>query len=77
MSCRVLKRGMEQFILNSIVDFAKINGFETLIGEYIMTSKNEIVKNHYENLGFYFEDNLWKLDISNYKKVATSIVNLN
>lgn len=77
MSCRVLKRGMEQFILNSIVDCANKNGFETIIGEYIMTNKNEIVKDHYQNLGFYFEDNLWKLDNKNYKKLETSIVNSN
>jgi FkbH-like protein len=77
MSCRVLKRGMEQFILNSIVNFAAENGFATIIGEYIMTAKNEIVKNHYENLGFYFEDNLWKLETANYKKLETSIVKSN
>lgn len=75
MSCRVLKRGMEQFILNSITDFAFQNGFEKIIGEYIMTNKNEIVKDHYEKLNFYFEDNLWKLDIEKYKKLETSIVN--
>ncbi len=77
MSCRVLKRGMEQFILNSIVDCANENGFETIIGEYIMTNKNEIVKDHYQNLGFYFEDNCWKLNGGNYKRLETSIVNSN
>jgi len=74
MSCRVLKRGMEQFTLNSIVDFATKNGFKTIVGEYSMTAKNEIVKDHYENLGFYFEDNVWKLETGNYKKLETSIV---
>ncbi|UPT70067.1 MAG: HAD-IIIC family phosphatase [Flavobacterium sp. JAD_PAG50586_2] len=77
MSCRVLKRGMEQFILNSIVDFAKENEFKSIIGEYIMTPKNEIVKDHYENLGFYFEDGVWKLETENYKKLETSIVKSN
>jgi FkbH-like protein len=77
MSCRVLKRGMEQFILNTIVNYANENGFETIIGEYIKTKKNEIVKDHYQNLGFYFEDNWWKLNCGNYKRLETSIVNLN
>ena len=77
MSCRVLKRGMEQFILNSIVEFAAENGFEMIVGEYITTSKNEIVKNHYENLKFSFEDNLWKLKTRNYKKLETSILKSN
>lgn len=52
MSCRILKRGMEDFILNKIVNFAKENGFRKLIGEYIPTPKNKMVENHYLNLDF-------------------------
>jgi len=39
MSCRVLKRGMENFVLNTITSFAKKNGFTTLKGEYLPTAK--------------------------------------
>jgi FkbH-like protein len=39
MSCRVLKRGMEDFILNTIANFAKDKGFGSLKGEYIPTAK--------------------------------------
>lgn len=52
MSCRVLKRGMENFTLNTIVDWAKRNGFKKIIGEYLPTPKNGMVANHYTNLGF-------------------------
>lgn len=52
MSCRVLKRGMENFTLNTIVSWAKENGYKRIIGEYLQTAKNEMVKNHYPNLGF-------------------------
>jgi FkbH-like protein len=52
MSCRVLKRGMENFTLNTIVDYARANGFMQIIGEYRATSKNKMVENHYPNLGF-------------------------
>ena len=52
MSCRVLKRGMENFVLNSIMKLAKDNGFSTVIGEYIPTKKNELVKDHYAGLLF-------------------------
>lgn len=52
MSCRILKRGMENFVLNTIVNFAKKNGFTLLKGEYIPTERNELVKDHYRNLGF-------------------------
>lgn len=52
MSCRVLKRGMENFVLNTLVNFANEKGFVNIKGEYVPTSKNEIVKDHYFNLGF-------------------------
>ena len=68
MSCRVLKRGMEDFVLNTIVEFCKNNGYKFLKGEYIETSKNEMVKNHYKNLGFEEQEYSWILNIDNYKK---------
>ena len=52
MSCRVLKRGMEAFTLNTLVDYARENGYERLVGEYIPTAKNGMVREHYPNLGF-------------------------
>jgi FkbH-like protein len=68
MSCRVLKRGMENFTLNTLVDFAKAKGFRYLKGEYIPTPKNEMVKYHYENLGFQSSDGLWILDVTKYEE---------
>lgn len=52
MSCRVLKRGMENFILNTMVKKAKAAGYKQIIGEYLPTLKNKIVERHYEKLGF-------------------------
>ena len=52
MSCRVLKRGMEEFIVNKMIKTAKENGFEKVIGEYLKTPKNAMVANIYEKLGF-------------------------
>lgn len=52
MSCRVLKRGMENFTLNTIVDYAKVNGYNKIIGEYLPTAKNGMVAEHYTGLGF-------------------------
>ena len=52
MSCRVLKRGMENFTLNTMVEYAKTKGFKKIIGEYIPTPKNKMVEQHYSNLGF-------------------------
>jgi len=67
MSCRVLKRGMEDYCLNTVVDLARENGFEKIIGEYIPTAKNGMVKDHYKNLGFHASDDLWILDVNTYK----------
>ena len=52
MSCRVLKRGMENFTLNTMVDAARAKGYKRIIGEYIPTPKNKMVENHYTGLGF-------------------------
>lgn len=73
MSCRVLKRTMENFVLNTIVDFCKENGFEILKGEYIPTAKNEMVKDHYLNLGFEENDQFWTLKTSEYQEKLTYI----
>ena len=67
MSCRVLKRGMEHFVLNTLVETAKENGFTTLKGEYLQTPKNEMVKDHYLNLGFKENNTFWELDINSYE----------
>lgn len=52
MSCRVLKRGMENFTLNTMVARAKAAGYKRIIGEYLPTPKNKMVEHHYEGLGF-------------------------
>jgi len=65
MSCRVLKRGMEQFALYEILNWAKQNGFTQIEGEYIPTAKNGIVENHYKDLGFTpLNENKWVLDVN-------------
>ena len=68
MSCRVLKRGMENFTLNTMVEYAKAHGFERIVGEYIPTLKNGMVKEHYTNLGFSpIGDNLYELNIQGFE----------
>lgn len=52
MSCRVLKRGMENFTLNTMVERAKAAGYKRIVGEYLPTPKNKMVENHYTGLGF-------------------------
>lgn len=52
MSCRVLKRGMEEFIVNKIMETAARNGCQKVLGEYIPTAKNAMVRDLYEKMGF-------------------------
>jgi FkbH-like protein len=72
MSCRVLKRGMEYFTLNTIVAFAKEKGYKRIVGEYLPTHKNNMVKDHYINLGFKkikeASTNQFELDVDNYQE---------
>jgi FkbH-like protein len=68
MSCRVLKRGMENYVLNTIAKFAKKGRFTYLKGEYISSSKNALVKNHYQDLGFGAKGDFWVLELDNYRE---------
>jgi FkbH-like protein len=72
MSCRVLKRGMENFTLNTMVEKAKAAGYKKIIGEYLPTAKNMMVAEHYPQLGFEPVEGSktaqWFLDIDNYKE---------
>jgi FkbH-like protein len=52
MSCRVLGRQVEPTTLNLIAQEAGKLGARRLIGEYIPTKKNGMVKDHYAKLGF-------------------------
>ena len=52
MSCRVLGRQVEPTTLNLIAREAGKLGARRVIGEYIPTKKNGMVKDHYAKLGF-------------------------
>lgn len=52
MSCRVLSRRVEQASLNLLVEAARQKGINRILGHYIPTPKNHIVKDHYRDLGF-------------------------
>jgi FkbH-like protein len=52
MSCRVLGRQVESTTLNLIAKQARAMGATRLVGDYVPTKKNGMVKDHYERLGF-------------------------
>jgi FkbH-like protein len=52
MSCRVLGRQVEPTSLNLIAAHAQLLGARRLLGDYIPTKKNGMVREHYVKLGF-------------------------
>ncbi|MCR4892013.1 MAG: HAD-IIIC family phosphatase [Lachnospiraceae bacterium] len=52
MSCRVLKRSVEQFAFREIAGEARDMGCKRLIGEYVRTRKNGMVEGLFAKLGF-------------------------
>jgi FkbH-like protein len=74
MSCRVLKREMEVAMLDGIAERARERRMTELVGYYIPTSKNGMVADHYQKLGFSLMSKdestgstVWSLDITNYE----------
>jgi len=80
MSCRVIGRSAEQFIFNSVLKRARASGYSCLVGEYIATKKNAVVKDLYERLGFTrsaegcAEVDIFNLTIADAKPADTFIV---
>ncbi len=74
MSCRVLKRGMEEYIMNSIVAAAKEAGYDKLRAQYIKTPKNSMVEHIYDNMGWKaLDDGYYELEVGNYENKKTYI----
>ena len=52
MSCRVFNRGVEALTINKIFIIAEELGFKKVIGEYLPTEKNELVRDLFSNFKF-------------------------
>ncbi len=52
MSCRVLGRKVENVVLSEILKHAQSAGIRKLVGTYRPTDRNQMVANHYAELGF-------------------------
>ncbi|MBI3878953.1 MAG: HAD-IIIC family phosphatase [Verrucomicrobia bacterium] len=52
MSCRVLKRQVEETVLNELARLARARGCARLAGVYLPTAKNEMVRDFYPRMGF-------------------------
>jgi FkbH-like protein len=71
MSCRVLGRRVEETILQYLVEQARMRGIAEIIGRYIPTAKNGLVRDHFSKLGFVQTgsqdgETTWQLAIASY-----------
>lgn len=79
MSCRVLKRQMENAMFDVLIEKCREQGVKKITGRYIRTPKNNMVSELYAELGFtlkYREDNgdtHWELDLEKYNKPQINI----
>ena len=73
MSCRVLKRGMEDAMMDTVMAEAAARGLTEVVGYYYPTAKNAMVRDFYAGFGFekISEDEagntVWKLAAAAYQ----------
>lgn len=74
MSCRVLKRGVEEVVVNCIADAAREAGCTKVVGEYIPTKKNALVRDFYPASGFSrSDDGLFVLDLNRFHGLSSHV----
>lgn len=82
MSCRVIKRTVEQFLANQLYAAAWNKGLRTIRGEYIPTPKNLLVRDHFKEMGFSMEGSgqnghtHWVLHLANDRPSLPTFVQL-
>jgi FkbH-like protein len=75
MSCRVLERGVEQAVLNEILRVAAELGARSVLGRYVPTERNSMVRDHYQRLGFApidrsgrsNDETWWRIDVADFQ----------
>ena len=78
MSCRVLKRQVEELVLNQIVLLARALDCKCIRGSYLPTAKNSMVRNLYPGFGFRMvtesqTQSVFELDVAAHLPLETFI----
>jgi predicted enzyme involved in methoxymalonyl-ACP biosynthesis len=78
MSCRVLARGVEQYMMNEVVSITRNRNRSRVVGEYIPAAKNGMVRAFFHQFGFSETarqegHTWWALDVARYEARRTHI----
>jgi FkbH-like protein len=79
MSCRVLKRGMEDLMMNEFVARCKDKNIEKIVAHYYPTAKNAMVKDFYGDYGFTLEsedaegNRTYSINVADYEQKPVQI----
>jgi FkbH-like protein len=74
MSCRVLGRGVEEYLMNHLFSMARERGVRRVSGEYLPSAKNGMVKDFWRRFGFENTAGaLWEIEVSAYVPGTTWI----
>ena len=78
MSCRVLKRGVEQYLVNYLFEQCRQRGLRGIRGQYISSAKNAMIADFYADFGFecvHRDDQRtdWYLPLSDHRPGTTQI----
>lgn len=79
MSCRVLKRGMEDVMMDVLAEKSRNAGCKKIVGYYYPTNKNKMVAGMYEQFGFNQSGTdgngtVWELSVDNYVGRGKNII---
>ena len=79
MSCRVLKRGVEELVLNRLFQLAEEEGCTRVTGVYRPTAKNSMVQDLYPSLGFMLlnssdDESTYGFEVKGYVQKAPRIL---
>ena len=65
LSCRIIGRGIEDSMLEQIIEKARKQNVKIIKGKFIPTQKNKPAENFYENFGFSLEQDFWVFNTDN------------
>jgi FkbH-like protein len=79
MSCRVLKRTVEQYLMTEVFHIARTAGLRRVTGDFIPTARNSMVSEFFAQFGFHavFRESSgqshWALDVAEFEPPVTYI----